>query len=71
MKLASSIVRRGKGKRYFLDLIEHKYGNYVEVSCPWVNYRVDAQTLKVSRSAGIYRDMPKNVWNQVLELLKK
>jgi hypothetical protein len=71
MKLASSVLKSSKGKYYYLDLTESKYGNYVRVSCPFTNYTVNAGTLKVHRSPGVYRDMPKNVWNEVLELLKK
>ena len=69
--LASSVVKSSKGKRYYIDLKESKYGNYVEVSCPWTNYTVNVKNLEVHRSPGVYRDMPKNVWNEVLELLKK
>jgi hypothetical protein len=67
----SSVVRTNKGKRWFIDLEENKYGSYVRISNPFTNYTVNAETKKVHRHAGVYRDMPKVVWNKVLELLAK
>ena len=70
--LKREMVHRNN-KYWYFNIVNNKTSysdtTFVQISNPWTAYTINVDTLEVHKSAGVYRDMPKFVYNKALEMI--
>ena len=73
ISLKREAIRSPKNKHWWhFDLRKNTTYDltFIEISNPWTQYKINADTLEVYKAPGVYREIPKFVLKKALEMLR-